>query len=155
MGAVGPEGGVALRTEEEAAFVAFVQGRTGALLRTAHLLTGDLHRGEDLLQTAFERLAKRWSRLDGDPEAYLRRVMVNLATDRWRLAGRRVREVELGAGVETPAGQDATVLAEARQDLVRALARLTARQRAVLVLRYFDDLPEKDVAAAGPCSCST
>jgi RNA polymerase sigma-70 factor (sigma-E family) len=113
-------------------------------------LTGDLQRAEDLLQTAFERLARRWTRLEGDPEAYLRRTLVNLSTDRWRLAGRRPREVPLDLdhhGDARPLDQ-----VESRHDLVRALGRLTPKQRAVLVLRYFEDLPEKDVAAALDCS---
>jgi RNA polymerase sigma-70 factor (sigma-E family) len=135
-----------VRTADDAAFAAFVQARSTPLLRTAHLLTGDRHRAEDLLQTAFERLAKRWSRLDGDPEAYLRRTLVNLATDRWRLSSRRVHEVRLetDSGAPSPAMEQV----ESRHDLVRALGQLTSKQRAVLVLRYFEDLSEKDVAAA-------
>jgi RNA polymerase sigma-70 factor (sigma-E family) len=135
-----------VRTADEVAFAAFVRSRSTPLLRTAHLLTGDRHRAEDLLQTAFERLARRWSRLEGDPEAYLRRTLVNLATDRWRLSGRRVREVQLDADSGGPSG--ALDQVESRHDLVRALGQLTSKQRAVLVLRYFEDLPEKDVAHA-------
>jgi RNA polymerase sigma-70 factor (sigma-E family) len=135
-----------VRTADELAFADFVRNRSTPLLRTAHLLTGDRQRAEDLLQTAFERLAKRWSRLEGDPEAYLRRTLVNLATDRWRLSGRRVHEVPLDSDNGGPSG--ALDQVESRHDLVRALGRLTSKQRAVLVLRYFEDLPEKDVALA-------
>jgi RNA polymerase sigma-70 factor (sigma-E family) len=135
-----------VRAADEEAFALFVRERSAPLLRTAHLLTGDLHRAEDLLQTAFERVARRWSRLEGDPEAYLRRTLVNLSHDRWRLSRRRPREVFLEvdhAGDGRPLDQ-----VESRHDLVRALGRLTSRQRAVLVLRYFEDLSEQDVAAA-------
>jgi RNA polymerase sigma-70 factor (sigma-E family) len=135
-----------VRTADELAFADFVRNRSAPLLRTAHLLTGDRQRAEDLLQTAFERLAKRWSRLEGDPEAYLRRTLVNLATDRWRLSGRRVHEVQFD--VDNGATSGALDQVESRHDLVRALGRLTSKQRAVLVLRYFEDLPEKDVAHA-------
>ena len=144
-----------MRTDEEQAFVAFVHARSKPLLRTAHLLTGDLQRAEDLLQTAFERVARKWSRLDGDPEAYLRRTLVNLATDRWRLAGRRVHEVPRIVLPDQPTADDAIHQAESRHDLIRALDQLGRRQRAVLVLRYFDDLSEKDVAEALGCSVGT
>lgn len=139
-----------MRAVDERAFAAFVRARTRPLLRTAHLLVGDRHRAEDLLQTAFERLARRWTRLEGDPEAYLRRTLVNLSTDRWRRAGRRPREVALD--LDRIGEGEALEQVEARHDLVRALERLTAKQRAVLVLRYFEDLSEKDVAAALDCS---
>lgn len=142
--------GAAVRAVDERAFAEFVRARTRPLLRTAHLLVGDRHRAEDLLQTAFERLARRWTRLEGDPEAYLRRTLVNLSTDRWRRAGRRPREVALD--LDRIGEGEALEQVEARHDLVRALDRLTAKQRAVLVLRYFEDLSEKDVAAALDCS---
>ncbi len=138
--------GATPKAADEAAFAAFVLARSGPLLRTAHLLTGDLHRAEDLLQTAFERVARRWSRLEGDPEAYLRRTLVNLSHDRWRLSLRRPREVALDVDTSMPA--DPYGQLEERHDLLRALAQLTSRQRAVLVLRYFEDLSEKDVADA-------
>ena len=69
---------------QEAEFAAFVAGSGRRLLRTAVLLTGDLGHAEDLVQTAFERTARRWTRLDGAPEAYARVVLARLATDRWR-----------------------------------------------------------------------
>lgn len=132
-----------MRQQQREAFEAFVHARSGALLRTAHLLTGDAGHAEDLLQTALERLARHWTGLSGDPEAYVRRCLVNLATDRWRARGRRVAETY---GRLPEAAADDTGV-ELRLDLVRALGTLTARQRAVLILRYFDDLPEAEVAA--------
>ena len=139
------------RDDELAAFLA---ARGPALLRTAHLLTGDRGHAEDLLQHALERTVRHWSRLDGDPEGWVRRTMVNLATDRWRRHARRVREVG-GDLPDRTAGPDALGAVEDRQDLVRALSVLTARQRAVLVLRYFDDLPEAQVADLLGCSVGT
>ena len=135
-------------------FEAFVVARSPALLRTAHLLTGDRGHGEDLLQQALERLYRHWRRIDGDPEGWVRRTMVNLATDRWRRRARRPAEVGR-ALPDAPAPGDDHRAVEERYDLVRALRTLTARQRAVLVLRYFDDLPEAQVAALMGCSVGT
>lgn len=143
-----------LDAAQQAEFSAFVRARSGPLLRTAHLLTGDRGHAEDLLQQALERLARHWRRIDGDPEAWVRRTLVNLATDRWRLRARR--PVEWGAdGVDRPAVDVAHQSVEDRLDLVRALAVLTPRQRAVLVLRYFDDLSEADTARLVGCSVGT
>jgi RNA polymerase sigma-70 factor (sigma-E family) len=142
---------VGSRTEE---FDSFVGARSGALLRTAHLLTGDRGHAEDLLQQALERLYRHWGRIDGDPEGYVRRTLVNLAADRWRRRSRRPQE----AGQElpdTPARGDAHRAVEDRYDLVRALRTLTSRQRAVLVLRYFDDLSEAEAARVLGCSVGT
>ena len=135
-------------------FEQFVLARGDALLRTAHLLTGDRGHAEDLLQTALERLARSWRRIDGDPEGYVRRTLANLATDRWRQRGRRVREVPDGEYDRASPG-DPVLAVEQRHDLVRALQTLTPRQRAVLVLRYFDDLPEAQVADALGISVGT
>jgi RNA polymerase sigma-70 factor (sigma-E family) len=135
-------------------FEAFVLARSPALLRTAHLLTGDQGHGEDLLQQALERLYRHWRRIDGDPEGWVRRTMVNLATDRWRRRARRPQEVGRALPDRAAAG-DPHGAVEDRYDLVLALRTLTARQRAVLVLRYFDDLPEAQVAALLGCSVGT
>lgn len=135
-------------------FSAFVRARSSALLRTAHLLTGDRGHGEDLLQSALERLARHWRHIDGDPEAYVRRTLVNLATDRWRLRARR--PLEAGSDeLDRAAADDRHASVEQRFDLVLALRTLTPRQRAVLVLRYFDDLSEADTAAVVGCSVGT
>lgn len=128
--------------------------RSPALLRTAHLLTGDRGHGEDLLQQALERLYRHWRRIDGDPEGWVRRTMVNLATDRWRLRSRRPLESARPLP-DRPMTGDPHAAVEHRHDLVLALRALTARQRAVLVLRYFDDLSEAEVAALLGCSVGT
>lgn len=141
-------------TAQDQDFEAFVIARSPALLRTAHLLTGDRGHGEDLLQQALERLYRHWRRIDGDPEGWTRRTMVNLSTDRWRRLARRPQE----AGRPLPdqaATDDVHDVVERRYDLVLALRSLTARQRAVLVLRFFDDLPEAQVAEALGCSVGT
>ena len=135
-------------------FEEFVHARGNALLRTAHLLTGDRGHAEDLLQTALERLARSWRRIDGDPEGYARRILANLATDRWRQRGRRVREVS-DAEYDRASPGDPVAAVEQRHDPVRALQTLPPRQRAVLVLRYFDDQSEAQVAAALGISVGT
>jgi RNA polymerase sigma-70 factor (sigma-E family) len=124
---------------------ALVAERGNALLATAVLLTGSRAAGEDLLQSALERLMRSWGRVREDREGYLRRVMYNLAVDQWR---RRRRRPEVFASVE-PAGQpDPTNGVALRQALVTALAQLPPRQRTVLVLRYWEQLSEAETATA-------
>ncbi len=113
-------------------------------MRLAMLLTADRHRAEDLLQQTLERLAKRWRRVD-DPGAYCRTVLVNLATDAWR-ARRRRPEAPLEAAPELGAESYAFATVDLRLGLLAALRTLTPRQRAVLVLRYFDDRSEAEAA---------
>jgi RNA polymerase sigma-70 factor (sigma-E family) len=136
-----------LNRDQEAEFVAFVEGSARRLLRTATMLTGDRGHAEDLLQTALERTARKWSRLDGAPEAYARVVLARLATDRWRALRSRVGEV-FGDPPETSVAHDIAGDIAVRQALFAALLRLTPRQRAVLVLRYFDDLTEAQTGDA-------
>ncbi|WP_205473176.1 SigE family RNA polymerase sigma factor [Nocardioides sp. SYSU D00038] len=125
---------------DEDAFRAFVVARTPALSRTAYLLTGDAHLAEDLVQTALFKAARAWHRIDGDPEPYVRRILYTQNVSWWR--ARRVRETPLtGYDAPAPVGD-----ADLRLTLERALARLTVRQRTVLVLRYFEDLTEVQVA---------
>ncbi|MGD9961456.1 SigE family RNA polymerase sigma factor [Nocardioides sp.] len=135
-------------------FEAFVRARSAALLRTAYLLTGDAHRAEDVVQETLIRAADRWSRITPDPEPYVRRILYTRAVDGWRQ--RRVRDA---AAVRLPVPRDAsTSPAETvapRLVLREALLRLTTRQRAVLVLRYYDDLTEQQTAAVLGCSVNT
>ncbi|MGW2422465.1 SigE family RNA polymerase sigma factor [Streptomyces sp. NPDC001709] len=142
--------------EAQESFRQFVAGRSSALLKTAVLLTGgDRHAAEDLLQNALVKAAGRWQRID-EPEAYVRRILYRQQISRWRLKWRR-REVTVAEPPETRAGHtpDASGAAELRLVLRTALSRLTARQRTVLVLRYFEDLPEADVARILGCSVGT
>jgi RNA polymerase sigma-70 factor (sigma-E family) len=144
-------------------FREFVLARRSALSRTAYLLTGDHAVAEDLLQAALVRTAEHWHRIvGGDPEAYLRRVMVNERTSRWR---RRRYAVEvptstdsLAALANTASGTNTADTADAvvrRTALAAALAQLPPRQRAVIVLRFFDDLSEAQTAEVLGCAIGT
>ena len=132
----------------------FLAERADHLLATAVLLTGSRDAGEDLLQTAVERLLRRWRRFDGDPEGYLRRTLCNLAIDGRRRAGRwRQKEGLLRAGLRQtpdPAGD-----VDLRDALVRLLVQLPVRQRAVLVLRYWEQLTDAETAAVLGCAEGT
>ena len=128
----------------------FLTERADHLLRTAVLLSGSKEAGEDLLQTAVERLLRRWRRFDGDPEGYLRRTLCNLATDGHRRAGRwRQKERLLRNGLR-PA-TDTTGEVDLRDALVRLLVQLPVKQRAVLVLRYWEQLTDAEAAAVLGC----
>jgi RNA polymerase sigma-70 factor (sigma-E family) len=128
---------------DEDAFHTFVAARTAALARTAYLLTGDHHLAEDLVQTALFKAAKAWHRIDGDPEPYVRRILYNQNVSWWR--SRKLKETALGS---YDAAATTTADSDLRLTLEQALARLTARQRTVLVLRYFEDLTEVQTADA-------
>ncbi|MGF0172438.1 SigE family RNA polymerase sigma factor [Streptomyces sp. Marseille-Q5077] len=135
-------------------FREFVENRSSALLKTAVLLSGgDRHAAEDLLQNALIKAAGRWHRID-EPEAYVRQILYRQQISRWRLKWRH-REMTVAEPPETGANSDAAPAAELRLLMRGALARLTARQRSVLVLRYFEDLPEADVARILGCSVGT
>jgi RNA polymerase sigma-70 factor (sigma-E family) len=132
-------------------FEDFVRARTAALSRTAYLLTGDHQLAEDLLQVALTRVASRWAQLRGGaPDAYTRRVMVNELTS-WR----RRRRYHERPSDRLPQGEpaaDPAATTVRRVVVGQALAQLTARQRAILVLRFYEDLSEADTAAALGCS---
>ncbi|MFE3454574.1 SigE family RNA polymerase sigma factor [Nonomuraea sp. NPDC059194] len=130
----------------EADFRAFVVDRSGALFRTAYLLTGDRHAAEDLVQSALTKTAARWRGLR-DPaaiEGYVRRVMYNEQVSWWR---RRSVVAEVPAErLPDQIGDGHAETADLRLLMRAALARLTRRQRTVLVLRYFEDLSETEIA---------
>jgi RNA polymerase sigma-70 factor (sigma-E family) len=134
-------------------FELWVRARGGALARSAYLLTGDAHLAEDLLQETLTRVAQKWRRVGDSPDAYARRVMHNLAIDAWRR--RRSRPPELLGTPPELAGRGDAAEVERRVVLRDALARLTPRQRAVLSLRFYEDLTEVDAAAVLGCSVST
>ncbi len=133
-------------TSDEEGFTEFVVARTSALSRTAYLLTGNHHDAEDLVQTALFKAAKQWRRIRKEPEPYVRRILYTENISRWRARSRRPAEYPTDHLPEPSAGEppDPT----ARFTLQRALARLTPKQRTVLVLRYFEDLTEEQTAAA-------
>jgi RNA polymerase sigma-70 factor (sigma-E family) len=133
-------------------FAAFVRGCGERHLRLAVLLTGDWHAAEDLVQASLVKLHQAWPRLDtdADPDAYLRRIIVNTHRSWWRARWRRERPV---AALPDEAGPPDMADAHATGMLVRqALAGLPRQQRAVLVLRYFEDLPEAEIAVLLSCS---
>jgi RNA polymerase sigma-70 factor (sigma-E family) len=149
---------VRTRSEASIPFEDFVRARSAALLRTALLLAGDKGRpeAEDLLQTALERAYRHWGRIcqSGDPERYVRRVLANASTDWWRRLRRRPEHALPGDEAGPEAGDHASTIAE-RDFLMRALAALPPRQRAVLVLRYFCDMSEAEIADVLGCAVGT
>ncbi len=141
----------------EADYAQFVRSRTHALLRSAYLLTGDQHLAEDLVQEALARTHRAWPRLErpANAEAYARKVMYHAQVSIWRRP--RVAEVLPGeldpdraAGADDPAEAAAQ-----RVTLRRALLTLSARQRAVIVLRFFEDRTETEAAQLLGVSVST
>lgn len=134
-------------------FEDFVDGASGRMFAIALLMTGrNRAEAEDLLQTVLERAFRRWRRITsaGDPEPYVRKMLVNAAIDRWRQHRRRA-EQPLEESGNAVVG-DVTAEVADRDLLLRALAELPSGQRAVLVLRYFSDLTETETAAALGCS---
>jgi len=121
-------------------FDAFVRARHHALLRYGTVLTGDLHSAADLVQDALERTGLAWSRVQqqGDPEGYVRRVMANRSISTWR----KLRRERLVGDPPEASYEDAPV----DRVLWDVLARLPRRQRTVLVLRYYEDLSEAEIA---------
>jgi DNA-directed RNA polymerase specialized sigma24 family protein len=114
----------------------FLAERGDHLLRTAVLLAGGKEAGEDLLQTALERLLRRWPAIEGNPEGYLRRTLYHLAADRWRQQSAWRRQLRLlRPGLRT-ADADPFAGVELRDSLVRLMRQLPPRQRAVIVARY-------------------
>jgi RNA polymerase sigma-70 factor (sigma-E family) len=143
--------------EAGVSFEEFVQGCSPRLFRTAVLLAGqDRAAAEDLLQLALERAYRHWGRVcrSGDPERYVRRILANAANDRWRRAVRRP-ERPLGPGDAGPVAEDQADAVAERDFLIRALAGLPPRQRTVLVLRYYNDLSEVEIAGMLGCSVGT
>lgn len=140
---------------ETEGFARFVEARQRALQRTAWLLTGDWALAEDLVQTALVRSWPRWERIRrrDDPEIYVRRVMVNT----WVTWGRRRWRGERPAAAVPDSLAPADVAAEVAMRMVvrSALGSLTSRERAVLVLRVFDDLSEAQVARVLGCPVGT
>ena len=129
-----------------------VAERGRALLATAVLLTGSRVAGEDLVQVALERLMRNWNKVHGDREGYLRRTLYHLAIDRWRV---RKRRPELLTEIEPPGRSDGSDVLHLRHALIDALAQLPPRQRAVLVLRYWEQYSELESAELLGCSVGT
>lgn len=140
--------------ESELSFREFVVSRSPAMLRSAYLLTGDRSKAEDLLQTALAKTWPRWPRVnrDGTGEAYVRRVMYNTYATWWQ---RRWRAEVPTETLPDTADRDAYASIDERTELMRALGRLSAGQRAVVVLRFFEDRTETETAELLDCSVGT
>ena len=140
----------------EREFREYVAARQGTLFGVALLLTGHREDAEDLLQTVLAKLASRWPKVSrtGSPDAYVRKMLYHQQISRWR--GRRHRR-EYPAAVlpEPPAAGDPATDSAVRIAVAQALSRLTSRQRAVIVLRYYEDLPEAEMAKVLGCGVGT
>ena len=139
------------------AFDAYVRERWAPLLRTATLLTGDRHAAEDLVQETLVRAAQHWSRVEpATADAYVRRILYTRSVDAWRWRRHQPDPVDRAehdaVASQVGAGADAV---DTRLTLAGALARLTPRQRAVLVARFYEDRTEVDAARVLGCSVST
>lgn len=141
-------------------FEAFAADAADTLFRTGCLLTGDIGEAEDLVQETLIQVARRWHRVAamGHPMAYARRVLINLALDGARRRSRQRAELEPQGSEPELADEDAARAIQQIDDLAEfrwALARLAPRERAVLVLRYWADLPVAEVAGILGCSEGT
>jgi RNA polymerase sigma-70 factor (sigma-E family) len=140
----------------EESFTSFVRASGERHLRVAVLLTGDWHAAEDLVQASLVKLYRAWPGVDqagGGPDAYLRRIMINTQRSWWRARWRR--EAPVAQLPDSPwRGEDGDERASA-MSIRQALQRLSPRQRAVLVLRYYEDRPEAEIAALLGCSTGT
>lgn len=128
----------------EREFMEFVSAARPRLGRIAALLTNDVHAAEDLVQTALLKVYRSWHRVSDNPASYARRVMINQRTDWWRRG--RGREKPVAALVDRPSKEDFTAQHADRDFLARSLAELTRRERALLVLRFLEDLSIEDTA---------
>jgi RNA polymerase sigma-70 factor (sigma-E family) len=144
---------VAMVAAADEEFAEFMRARWPSMVRLAYGLTGDRGHAEDVAQAAFARAYASWSRVQraGDPDAYVRRIVIN--ENRSRFRKRRVAEYFPGVLPESAAAQGADL--SERDDMMAALGRLGARQRAVVVLRYYLGMSEAETAAALNCSVGT
>jgi RNA polymerase sigma-70 factor (sigma-E family) len=128
-------------------FASFMEARLPQLIKFGCALTADEHAAADLVQDALERALVRWSRIHGDPEPYIRRVMVNRSISIWRKFGRERPVDYLPDQPVEDRGHDEALFA--------ALRQLPARQRAVIALRYLEDLTEVETARVLGCAVGT
>ncbi|MFJ1804318.1 SigE family RNA polymerase sigma factor [Streptomyces sp. NPDC088180] len=137
-------------------FTEFVAQRSGALFRTAYALTGDVHVAEDLVQEALERACRHWRKVEvaDSPEAYVRKVLVNLANDRWRRLSRLGERPGLSGAPERADPRDRFGQVDLRAELIEALLGLPMGMRSVVVLYYLHDLDARQVAGVLDISSS-
>jgi RNA polymerase sigma-70 factor (sigma-E family) len=134
-------------------FAEFVAARSLSLIRLAYVLTGNQDAAEDLLQSALIKAAAHWGRIRTSPEGYVRRIMYREQVSRWQSRVRRPETV-MAQVPEQPA-EDPAASVDARLVLQSALRALPPGKRAVLALRYLEDLPESQVAEILGCSVGT
>lgn len=141
----------------DAAYADFVRTVWKHHLRVARLLTGDPERGEELLQECLVKLYVRWRKVakQGDPQAYLRRMLVNGSVSWWRSGRREYLLAEPPERADPVADGALAAVHEPREELRRALLALPRQQRAVVVLRHYADLTEREVAATLGCTIGT
>lgn len=134
-----------MKQGEEDRFTDFVRAHSASLFRTAYLLTGDHQRAEDLLQSTLVRVYQRWARIEAmeRPVAYARKVLVSQSASWWRR--RSSHESPLQLRDEPEWGSGVEVFAE-HERVWAAVLTLPPRQRAVMVLRYYEDLSEAEIA---------
>lgn len=145
-----------MRDSDEQAFVEFASGAARSLRRTAYLITGDWHRADDVVQDALVKLYVAWPRLtrSGAFPTYARRAVVTSAIDQGRRPWRREHAVD-GAGAYEPDRHDRMQEVEDRLMIIDALAELPPRQRATVVLRYYDELSVDETAQVLGCTTGT
>jgi RNA polymerase sigma-70 factor (sigma-E family) len=143
-----------MKVEQEREFAEYVAARSVALGRTAHLLCGDWHKAEDLVQSVCVRLYAVWPRLrDRNAlDAYVRKMLVRVYLNERRRPWRREHSTDAPPEVPTSGGESGV---ESRMVLIDALAGLPPRQRAVVVLRYWEDYSLDDAASMLGCSVGT
>lgn len=142
-----------MNEHDEQEFAEYFAAKRDSVRRTAYLLCGDWHRADDLAQTAFVALHRRWNRIRerGATDAYLRTTLVRASIDESRRPWRREQQVERLPEPE-PAGERLDEQVALRADLLAGLREVPPKQRAVLVLRYFEGLDVAGVAKALGCS---
>ncbi|GIG90391.1 SigE family RNA polymerase sigma factor [Plantactinospora endophytica] len=144
-----------MNSEQQQEFTDFVEARSASLFRTALALTGHRQQAEDLLQTVLARAARHWGRIrTGQPEAYVRTALYRERTSWWRSLRRRP-ETSLDPVPERSSGTDEMALVDLNLALRQALGQLAPKHRAVLVLRYLEDLPDSEIAEILRCTEST
>jgi len=142
-------------TEIRQDFATYLEARSGVLFRTAVAITGHRQEAEDLLQSALVRALRHWPRIQsGDPDAYLRRTMYRLHISWWRRPMHR-RELPSAQVPDHPGGRDEPGRVDTGLALKAALRQVAPRSRAVLVLRFFEDLPDEEIAEMLGCRPST
>ena len=144
-----------VRTSVDTAFEAYVEARGAALVRFAVVLTGDDHRAEDIVQDVLAKAYLKWDRIVRAelPDVYIRRMVVNASRSWWRRPTNR--ETPVDRSLDTAAGGDLSTRIAERDSVWRLIAALSPRQRAVLALRYYEDLDDETIARILNCSPAT